>query len=210
MTSPAQPGAARNGARRANLFFDPDVDTPVQAATPAAGAGRPRGRGRGLVIAVEDAPPSTGTSSEARFTRASRGLGGLPPSAQRRAAAADRNAQRLLERIARQRYGALIAFVVVAALLLAISWVGLSLRSASADRARLQDQRAAAARSLTASRAQTRALTAERDRARRAAVTARTQQDHARSSIRAWQAKADRLQQQLARARTTAKHNTKR
>ena len=200
MTSPAQPGAARNGARRANLFFDPDVDTPVQAATPAAGGGGRRGRGRGLVVAVDDVPPGAGGSSEARFMRASGGLGALPASARRRAAAADRNARRLLQRIARQRYGALMAFVVVAALLLAISWMGLSLRSASADRARLQDQRAAAAR----------ALTAERDRARRAAVTARIQQDHARSSIRDWQAKADRLQQQLARARKTAKHKTRR
>jgi len=200
MTSPAQPGAARNGARRANLFFDPDVDTPVQAATPAAGGGGGRrGRGRGLVVAVEDAPPSTGTG-EARFTRASRGLGALPANAQRRAAAANRNAQRLLQRIARQHDGALMAFVVAAAVAFALSWMGLSLRSASASRARLQNQRAAA----------TRALTAERDRARRAAVTARTQQDHARSSIRDWQAKADRLQQQLARARKTAKHKTKR
>ena len=112
--------------------------------------------------------------------------------AHRRAAGADRNARRLLERVGAQRYGALIAFVVVAALLLAVSWLGLSLRAANGDRARLRDQRAATTRALSDARIRARVLTSERDRARKTATVARAGQVRAQRSARGWQARAQR------------------
>ena len=204
LTSPE----SSNGAR-SNLFLEPD-EPELDASSPRTSSAR---RGRGLVVALDDSDSSDagGASSGpnvARFTRAPSGLGGLPAAAQQRATRADRDAQRLLERIGRQRYGALIAVVVVAALLLAVSWLGLSLRAASADRVGGRDQQATATRALTDARIQARAVNGERDRARRAAAIARGKQARAETSATRWHARADRLERQATRA-TKSKRRAK-
>ena len=204
MASPTHTGSARNGARTTNLFCD--ADAPAAAPTPPANDAGRRGRGRGLVVTVDDRAAGAGGRAEARFIRHPTGLAGVGPALQRRAARADRNAKRLLKRIGAQRYGALVAFVAVAALLLAVSWLGLSLRAANSARGHLRDQRAAATRALTDARAQTRVPTSERDRARRAAVAAHTGQVRAQRAARSWRARAERAQRQLAAARKATKH----
>ena len=203
MASPTHTGSARNGARTTNLFCD--ADAPAAAPTPPANDAGRRGRGRGLVVTVDDRAAGAGGRAEARFIRHPTGLAGVGPALRRRAARADRNAKRLLKRIGAQRYGALVAFVAAAALLLAVSWLGLSLRAANSARDHLRDQRATATRALTAARAQTRVVGAQRDRARRAATAAHTGQVLAQGSRRTWKQRAERAQRPLTATRKAAK-----
>ena len=197
MSSPTHQEPARNGARSSNLFFDADTETGAPA--PAVNVvGR---RGRGLVVTLEDDRAPRGRSDAERFTRTARGLGGLPAAAQQPATRADRNAQRLLTRISRQRFGALVTFIGVAALLFLVSWLGLSLRSANADRDRAESQQVRAASALAASRTTSRALIAQRDGTRRAAAITRARQTQATTSATRWHARADRLEREAARAR---------
>ena len=192
--------ASSNGAGARNLFCETE-EHPAPAPT-ERGAGR---GGRGLIVAIDEPSAGLGEAGAPRFTRASSGLGALPAIARQRAARADRNAQRLLQRITARRYGALAALAVAGALLLAISGLGLSLCWAANERDHLRDQRATATRAVTAARGQTRAVGVQRDRARRAATAAHTGQALAQGSRRTWKQRAERAQRQLTATRTAAK-----
>jgi hypothetical protein len=191
--------ASSNGAGAPNLFCETE-EHPAPAPTKrSAGRG-----GRGLIVAIDEPAAAPGEAGAPRFTRASSGLDALPAIARQRAARADRNARRLLQRITARRYGALAAFAVAGALLLAMSGLGLSLGWVANARDHLRDQRATATRALTAARAQTRAVGAQRDQARRAATAAHTGRVLARGSRRRWKQRAERAQRQLTATRTAA------
>jgi hypothetical protein len=217
MPSYPQASSSPNGVSRGNLFVEPDPDdppppTPVPAS--AAGAGprlsAPRRRGRGLVVPVVDAPTrrgmTAGVSDAARFTRTRTGMGALSGTARQHALGADRNARRLLGQLAAHPYGALIALIAVAVLLLAISWLGLSLRAAAGERDHAQRQQRAAAVALEDARGRIHTLATQRDRSAAAARTAGRQQVGAAAALATWRTRAGTAQRQLARAR----HNSRR
>ena len=190
--------ASSNGAGARNLFCESE-ENPAPAPTKRS-AGR---CGRGLIVASDEPAAGPSEAGAARFTRASSGLNALPAIARQRAARADRTAKRLLERIAAQHYGAVIALLAVAALLLSVGGLGLSLRAAS-ERDHLRDQRATTSRALIGARVQARALSAQRDRALQQATAAHARQLRAQRSAQGWQARARREQRQLADARKAA------
>src|SRR5215207_6523526 len=212
MPSYPQASSLPNGVSRGNLFVEPGADdnmppTPAPASAAGAGAGlsAPRRRGRGLVVPVVDAPTrrgaTRGVSGAARFTRTRTGVGALSGAARQRALGADCNARRLLGQLAALPYGALIALIAVAALLLAISWLGVSLRAAAAARDHAQQQQRAAAVALEHARGRIHTLTTQRDRAAAATRTARRQHAAAAAALATWRTRAGTAQRQLARAR---------
>jgi hypothetical protein len=161
-----------NGGSRANLFIDDDhEEQPVRA-----GAAPARRRGRGLVVPLEEPAPAS-DSRAARFTRPDRGLGGLVTRARNSTRSVDRNDQDGPARVATQRYGRLIAVTVVVGVLLAISWLGLALRTTADARDEARQQRHTTSVALDRSRDRVRILIAERDRARAAAGTAQSQRN---------------------------------
>ena len=153
MPSHPRESSSCNGVSRSNLFVEsgPDDDLRRAVVSPAAAAASARGfsaarqRGRGLVVPVVDAHPprdaTRGASEVARFMR----RGPLLRTARRHVRRADGNTRRLLGWLAARPPGALSALFAVAALLLAVGWLGFSLRVAAGARDHAQQHRAAAA-----------------------------------------------------------------
>jgi hypothetical protein len=178
-----------NGGSRANLFIDDDhEEQPVRAdAVPA------RRRGRGLVVPLGE--PAAAAGGAAQFTRPDTGLSGLAKRAGDNARRADRNARHLLARVVARPFGALIAVTVVAGLLLAISWLGLSLRSTADARDEARDQQRAISAALDRSRDRVRGLIGERNRALAAARIADRRRDAATSTASTARARGHDAQQ---------------
>ena len=116
---------------------------------PGVHAARARGR-QGLIVPVDASSPSAAAATHrpdaAAFTRPAKRPGGLPEKTREHLRRADANARRLVAQLAAGRYRALLALALVGATLLALSWMGLALRNAAAER-HSADRRAAAATS---------------------------------------------------------------
>jgi hypothetical protein len=95
-----------------------------------------------------------------RFTRPNRRIGRLSTSAQARLRAADARAGVLLRSLTARRYAPLVAAMTLAAVLIALSWLGLALRHASAARDSAERARIAAATAVSRERARIAGLTA--------------------------------------------------
>jgi hypothetical protein len=134
----------------------------------------------------------------------------LSGTARQHALGADRNARRLLAQLAARPYGALIALIAVAVLLLAISWLGLSLRAVAGERDLAQRQQRAAAVALDHARGRIHALATQRDRAAAAAQTARRQQAGTAAALARWRTRAGTAERPLARARHNARRRHRR
>ena len=144
---------------------DPEQRSERRAQTRTGAAHRPR-RGRGLVIPVDrPSGPAIPDPDVGRFTRPTGRIGRLSASAHVQLRPADVRAGALLRRLAATRYGALVALAAVAAVLLALSWLGLALRDASAGRHAAERARSAAAAALRRDQARIDALSAQLGRA---------------------------------------------
>lgn len=152
MPPPPQHSPTANGASHTNLFVEADPEhealrsrqptTSTRTATPAR-------RGRGLVVPVDSTAIEPSRLDAARFTRPERGFGWLSSIARAQLRAADVRTGALLQRLTTHRYGPLAATAAVAAMLLALSWLGLALRDASAGRHSAERARVAAAATLS-------------------------------------------------------------
>ena len=132
-------GWSRNGD--GNLFLEADPATPAQAKSHHPTSARHpslASRGRGLVVPLEASSPSVTVipqrADAASFTRPATRLGRLQTRTREQARRADENARRLMATVGARRYAALVALALVGALLLAVSWMGMALRDASAGR----------------------------------------------------------------------------
>jgi hypothetical protein len=203
MSAPHQTSPSANGA--GNLFLEADPAQRSAPTAPARGgaAQRPR-RGRGLVIPVDPtrALPDPGA---ARFTRPNGG-GRLAASAHSRVQAADARAAALLRRLATTPYGALVATATVAAVLLALSWVGLALRDASTARVSAERARTAAAAALTRDHTRVAALNAQLVTANADARRSQRASATARAATAAWRARAIAAEHKLAPNRHRPRH----
>lgn len=205
MSAPHQTSPSANGA--GNLFVEADPEhRSAPTAPPRGGTAQRPHRGRGLVIPVE---PTAGRAlpgpDAARFTRPSRG-GRLAAGAHMRLQAADARAASLVRRLAATRYGALAAAATVAAVLLALSWVGLALRDASTARHSAERARTTATAALTRDHTRIAALhtqlvtaNANARRNQRASATAR-------AATAAWRARAIAAEHKLAMNRHRQRH----
>ena len=204
MSAPHQTSPSANGA--GNLFVEAD---PAQRSAPTAptrgSTAQQLRRGRGLVIPVDPTGRALPGPDAARFTRPNRG-GRLAASAHTRLQAADARAATLLRRLAATRYGALVAAATVAAVLLALSWVGLVLRDASTARDAAERARTAAVAALTREHTRIAELntqlvtaTATARRGQRASATAR-------AATAVWRARAIAAEHKLAVNRHRQRH----
>jgi hypothetical protein len=208
MPSDHHGSSSGSGVSRSNIFVgvDPDELRPAPPAVQAPEAvvarrfGAARQRGPGLVVPVVDEcfdqAATRGVSNVARKIRSSTSVGAMPRAARDQVRRADRNAQRLLGRLAARPHGALSALIAVAALLLAVSWLGFSLRATAAARDHAQQQQRAAAVAFEQAHRRLDTLTAQPVRGAGAAGAARRQQAAAAAAAR-WRARAvaDRPQQ---------------
>ncbi len=186
------------GHGHGNLFLEAD---PEAVATPARRRRSPNvrpaapARGRGLVVPIGDSAPRAAVVPQrpdaAAFTRTSARLGGLQGWAREHAQRADANARRLIARLAARPYAPLLASAVFGAMLVALSWTGLALRSATEAR-HSANHRAALA-----------AAAAKREQAQIAALSGQLEQARAAQLVQATRAAEDR---QPATVTTAAKH----
>ena len=203
--------SSRNGVSRSNLFVESDPQDDPRPAPAAAGASdavgargltAARERRRGLVVPVLDGHLSQGAaggvSDVARFMRSGTSVGGLLFRARRHVRRAEGNAQRLLGRMAARPHGALSALIAVAALVLAVIWLGFSLRATAVARDHAQQQRAAAVAFEQAHR-RLDTLTAQPVRGAGATGAARRQQAAAAAAIATWRARSVANRRQHAR-----------
>ncbi|MBV9196112.1 MAG: hypothetical protein JO168_18405 [Solirubrobacterales bacterium] len=140
-----------NGGGNLFLEADPDAIPAPAGSPPIADIRRPRptSRGRGLIVPVGASSLSMGATTHrpdaAAFTRPTTRLGGgLQKRTREHLRRADANARRLVAQLAARPYAALIALAMVGATLLALSWMGLALRTDAMAR-HYADHRAAAA-----------------------------------------------------------------
>ena len=168
---------SRNGD--GNLFLEADPELPAAPAMShrPASSRQPRATGRShTLIVIEESPPSVATmprrTNAASFTRLTTRLGRLWTWAREQTRRADGNARRVVATLAARRYAALLGLVLVGALLLALSWVGLALQNA--DAARHSSDRRAAVAAATAARDQAQ-VTALHGLLRKARATQREQ-----------------------------------
>ena len=164
-----------------NLFLEADPEAvPARAGGRRSPSVRPAApvRGRGLVVPIGDsAPRAAGVSQRpdaAAFTRASARLGGLRGWAREHAQRADANARRLIAGLAARPYAALLAIAVVGVMLLALSWTGLALRSATEARHSANHRAALAAAAAKRDRGQIAALSGQLEQARAAQLAQTT------------------------------------
>jgi hypothetical protein len=205
MSAPHQTSPSANGA--GNLFVEAD---PTQRSAPTAparsGTAQSPRRGRGLVIPVDQTPGRALSSPDAaRFTRPSRG-GRLAAGAHARLQAADARAAALLRRLAATRYGALVAAATVAAMLLALSWVGLALRDASTADHSAERARTAAVAALTREHTRIAALNTQLATATANARHSRRASATATAAAAAWRARAIAAEHKLAPNRHRPRH----
>jgi hypothetical protein len=200
MPSDHHGSSSGSGVNRSNIFVgvDPDEPRPAPPAVQAPEAvvarrfGAARQRGPGLVVPVVDEcfdqAATRGVSDVARKIRSSTSVGAMPRAARDQVRRADRNAQRLLGRVAARPHGALSALIVVAALLLAVSGLGFSLRATAAARDHAQQQQRAAAVAFEQAHRRLDTLTAQPVRGAGAAGAARRQQAAA-AAVATWSAR---------------------
>jgi len=188
MTAPLHMGSSANGASAGNLFVEADPEQVSERAAPARTGTAPRSRrGRGLVIPLEPQPSAAPAEpSAARFTRSNRGIARLPATARAQLRATDVRAAALLRRLAARPYGALGAATTLAAMLIALSWLGLALHDGSTARHSAERARTAAAAALTRDQARIAELIAQLTRA----DAARRQQQASATPTAAWPARA--------------------
>jgi hypothetical protein len=129
------------GPSPGNLFLETDPEAlPTQSRSRrSARTRRPAPtRGRGLVMPIEESVTPAGAlpsrPNAAAFTRTSARLGRTQGWARKHGQRADANARRLIAGLAARPYAALLALGVLASMLLALSWMGLALRNATAAR----------------------------------------------------------------------------
>jgi hypothetical protein len=152
-----------NGSR--NLFLDGDPEAVVARAPTARAAPGPTRTRR--IVPIAASSPGTAAAparpNPASFTRPRALTGAATRGYLERA---DANSRRVATQLAARRYAALAAMVLVAAMLLGLSWLGLSLRDATTSR------------DNAIRRAKTEAALVKHDHARIAALTgqARTAQ----------------------------------
>jgi hypothetical protein len=193
-----------NGAARGNLFVDadPDLHEFGSATAPTARPVTPR-RARGLVVPIEELPTAWPAQDAARFARRRPGTLGATKRLLELAAGADLAATRLVMRLLARPYGALVVLGATLALLLVVTWLGVSLLSTTAERDHARREQRATAATLEAAGAQIRVLTAQRDRAIGAASAARRHQATAAHAARTWRTRAATAKRQLAHGRRT-------
>ena len=168
------------GITRGNMFLEHDPDEQHNGmsvvASPAGAPGRRRGRVR--VVPVDEAAPCDPAAVTAveRFTRPRGSVSCLTQRAREYAQRADRNAQRLLAGVAGRHHGPLLSLVGVAALLLAISGLSLSLRDAASARDHTERQLLATTVALGQAHGRIHTLADQRDQAIGAARSARRSQ----------------------------------
>jgi hypothetical protein len=162
MTAPLHMGSSANGASAGNLFVEADPEQVSQRAAPARTGTAPRSRrGPGLVIPLDPQPsPAIAESPAARFTRSNRGIARMAAIARAQLRATDVHAAALLRRLAARPYRALVA-----AMLIALSWLGLALRDASTARHSAERARTGAAAKLTRDQVRIAELTVQLTRA---------------------------------------------
>lgn len=198
MASP-HPKTSDNAIGRDNLFADHNAERDVRSASPTPRRPTLPGR-RGAVLPVDD-PCAPAAPRAARVARTHIRLAGVSTNARRLIARADHNAQRLLGYVLARRHGALCALSVVAALVLAIGWLALSLRGVHATLDDTHAKQEGTAVALRHARARAHMLTIERDRTRATASTARRDQARAASAASSWRRRAHVAQRRLSRER---------
>jgi hypothetical protein len=197
MTAPLHMGSSANGASAGNLFVEADPEQVSERAAPARTGTAPRSRrGPGLVIPLDPQPsPAIAESPAARFTRSNRGIARLAAIARAQLRATDVRAAALLRRLAACPYGALGAATALAAMLIALSWLGLALRDASTSRHSAERARTAAAAKLTRDQLRIAELTVQLTRAE----AAPRQQQASATETAALQARAIATERKPAR-----------
>jgi hypothetical protein len=192
MPSHQRESSACYGVSRSNLFVEPDAENdpgrgPVAA---AEGPSMAPQRGRGLVVPVADGPlpqrVTRAVSDVARPMRAVTSVDVLLVRARRHVRRVDGKAQWLLGRLAARPYGALSALIAVAALLLAILWLGISLCTTAAARDHARQQERVAAVAFEQAHRRLDALTAQPVRGAGPAGAARRQQAAAAAAVATW------------------------
>jgi hypothetical protein len=192
MPSHQHESSACYGVSRSNLFVEPDPENDPSRGPVAAAEGPSMApqRGRRLVVPVVDGPlaqrVTCAVSDVAHPMRDITSLAGLLVHARRHIRRVDRNAQRLLGRMAARPYGALSALIAVAALLLTVSWLGISLRTTAAARDHARQQERAVAVAFEQAHRRLDTLTAQPVRGAGPAGAARQQQAAAAAAVATW------------------------
>ena len=166
------PTWSNNGTGHNNLFLeaDPEVVAPPEEHRPAR---RPSTRRRrsshGLVVPVSASSPSDASDTElpdaTAFARRTTRAGELRNRTRARARLADANARRLSVRVAAPPYAALLALAMIGGLLLALGWLGLALRDATAARRSANRRTLVAERTVIRQRVQISGLNVRLERA---------------------------------------------
>ena len=188
------PLASGNGDGTGNLFVDADPERFSPGAGGRTATATRARRGRGLVQRLD--PPAP-TPNAARFTLPSKRLARARATAHARIRRADMRAAALLRRLAARPYGALAVFAAVAAMLLALSWLGFALRATAAAHRKAVQRQDRTAAALTADHARIAALSAQLQQA-----TVAAEQAHAQASAK----QAPAAGQNSARSRAGNKH----
>jgi hypothetical protein len=199
MPTPRQQSPFANGASHANLFVEADPDhEPFTSRHPTTSTRTavPARRGRGLVVPVDSPAIAPIRSADAaRFTRPDGGVGRLSASAQAQLRTADVRAGALLRRLATPPYAPLAAVTAVAAMLIALSWLGLALRDAAAGRHSAERAQVAATATLSRDRARIAGLGAQLAQTE---LNARRQRQASAAATAAWRARALAAEHKLA------------
>jgi hypothetical protein len=200
MPSPHDESSSGNGVSHRNLFVELDLEgdlrrAPTAAPEPAAVARDrdSRQRGRGLVVPVIDGrlpQDARAFPVVTTFVRSGSSVGELLFAARRCLQRADGNAQRLLGRLVARPHRALSALIAVAALLLTVSWLAVSLRTTAAARDHAQQQQRAATVAFEQAHRRLDTLTAQPARGAGAAGAAHRQQAAAAAAVATWRARA--------------------
>ena len=169
------------GHGHGNLFLEADPEAvPTRARSRRSPSVHPAAsvRGRGLVVPIQESAPRAAVVPKrpdaAAFTRTSARLGGLRDWARERAQRADANARPLIAGLAARPYGALLALAVAGAMLLALSWTGLALRSATEARHSANHRAILAAAAAKRDQGQLAALSGQLEQARAAQLAQAT------------------------------------
>ena len=205
MPTPHQQGPSANGASHANLFVEADPDHEAfesrrsqRRATTSTRIAAPARRGRGLVIPVDTPRAAAGRNSDAaRFTLPDGRIAGLPTVARQSMRRVDVRAGELVRRVAARPYGALVALALLGAVLLALSWLGLALRDASAGRHAAERRQITATTALKRDQARIDELIAQLGRAERTDL--RLQRASAAAAT-AWRIRAQNAERKLTLA----------
>jgi len=161
MTAPANTRPITNNAGNLFLEADPGHSPPRPGAARPPAAGAARRRGRGLVVAIDPPDRAPTPPGGAAFTRPSSRVETTLAAARKRLRQADASAARILRRPAGRPYAALVALARAGTLLLALSWLGLTLHATTVADHRALRRQAALATTLGTDQARIATLTAQ-------------------------------------------------